>query len=70
MNIGQTVYETICKAAERGDKCMKVELPEELYLEFMTEPGMQRMMGAFGVDVVSGTGIVPKFFYRMKHENI
>ena len=61
MNIGQTVYETICKAAERGEKITKVVLPVALYEEFITEPGMQKMMNAFGVSVTSGKIKVPKF---------
>lgn len=64
MNIGQTVYETICKAAERGEKITKVVLPEALYEEFITEPGMSRMMLAFGVTVTSGKLKAPRFTKR------
>lgn len=61
MNIGQTVYETICKAAERGEKITKVVLPTALYEEFVTAPGMSRMMSAFGVAVTSGKVKAPRF---------
>jgi hypothetical protein len=61
MNIGQTVYAAICKSAELGERVTKVVLPEKLYEEFITEPGMARMMKTLGVEVVSGKVKVPKF---------
>lgn len=64
MNIGQTVYETICKAAERGEKITKVVLPSTLYLELVTEPGMERMLKSFGVSVASGTLKAPRFYKK------
>lgn len=66
MNIGQTVYLEIVKRAEQGVRITRVELPPNLYEEWIYEGhNLNSMFRAIGVKVVeSETVKVPEFFER------
>ena len=62
MNIGHTLYTTLVRYAEGGERVTKVVLPTTLYLEFLDEGGMATMMRTLGVEVVEGKVEEPKFY--------
>jgi hypothetical protein len=61
MNIGHTLYTTLVRYAEGGERVTSVVLPEHLYEEYLSEQGMPQMMRTLGVKVIPGEVIEPKF---------
>lgn len=62
MNIGHTLYTTLVRYAEGGQRIVKVTLPSDLFVEYLAEQGMVHMMRTLKVEVVSGDVEVPQFF--------
>ena len=61
MNIGKVIYETLVRYAEGGKRVTKVTLPDDLFEEYATEPGMTQMMRTLAVEVVAGEVDQPQF---------
>lgn len=60
--IGHTLYTTLVRYAEGGQRIVKVTLPTDLFVEYLAEQGMVHMMRTLKVEVVSGDVGVPQFF--------
>ena len=60
-SIGNEIYRTLVKQAERGARVTRVTLPPGLFEEYLAEQGMTHMMRTLKVEVVSGTVEVPMF---------
>ncbi len=62
MNIGHTLYTTIARYAEGGKRVTKVDLPHELYFEFLADVGTTKLMKTLKVEVAAKDGLKePKF---------
>lgn len=62
MNIGATVYHGIVRYAEAGERVTRVTLPEPLYLDLMTEPGVAQMLKTFKIEVEAANVNEPVFY--------
>ena len=60
-SIGNEIYRTLVKHAERGGRITRVTLPPDLFVEYLAEQGMTHMMRTLKVEVVSGKVEVPMF---------
>lgn len=61
-SIGNEIYRTLVKQAERGARVTRVTLPPDLFVEYLAEQGMTHMMRTLKVEVVSGSVDVPQFY--------
>lgn len=62
MQIGPTIYSTIVKYAEHGERVTKVILPEELYYDLKFDAEWQHTLRTLGVQVEEGKVREPKFY--------
>lgn len=61
-NVSAMLYHTIVRLAEEGRRVTRVELPSQLYDEYMLDDGMPQMMRTLRVAVVSSNRSEPEFF--------
>lgn len=62
LNIGITIYTELAKLAERGERVVRVVLPQKLYRTWVSEGhSMNPLFSTLGVDVEPGEVRMPEF---------